>query len=122
MKWAGIDGITIDYEGTNTNCANTFSSRDQLTDLVKWMRQAMPAGGYLAIDTFSGSAEDNLEFFNLTGLAPWVDSFFVMAYDMDEANATEAPLNCSSYCFSPVSPLNTYRFNVTSSMTQYAAL
>ena len=122
MQWAGIDGINLDYEGTDSNCANTFSSRDQLTDLAKNMKQAMPAGSYLAIDTFSGSAEDNLEFFNITGLAPWVDSFFVMAYDMDYSNSTEAPLNCSSYCFNPISPLNTYRFNVTKSMAQYTAL
>src|SRR5207249_3862586 len=50
MNWAGIDGININYEGTDSICANTFSSRDQLTDMVKWMRQAMPAGSYLAID------------------------------------------------------------------------
>ena len=122
MKWAGIDGININYEGTDSICANTFSSRDQLTDMVKWMRQAMPAGSYLAIDTFSGSAEDNLEFFNITGLAPYVDHFFVMTYDMDYANATEVPLNCSSYCFNPISPLNTYRFNATKTAAQYSAL
>jgi len=86
------------------------------------LRAAMPAGSYLALDTFSGAAEDNQEFFNITGLAPYVDSFFVMAYDMDEANYFEAPLNCSSYCFNPISPLNTYRFNVTKSMQQYTAL
>ncbi len=122
MSYAGIDGINIDYEATDTYCANTFSTRDQFTDLVKFMRAAMPAGSYLSVDTFSGSAEDNLEFFNITGLQPYVDSFFVMAYDMDYANAGEAPLNCSSYCFNPISPLNTYRFNVTKTIAQYTAL
>jgi Glycosyl hydrolases family 18 len=122
MQWAGIDGININYEGAITTCANGQTNRSQLTAFVSSLRAAMPAGKYLAIDTFTGSAEDNQEFFDITGLAPYIDSFFVMAYDMDYANATELPLSCSSYCFNPISPLNTYRFNVTSSMAQYTAL
>ena len=122
MQWAGIDGINVNYEGTIAACADGGTNRDELVTFVHNLRTAMPAGSYLAIDTFSGAAEDNQEFFNITGLAPYVDSFFVMAYDMDEANYFEAPLNCSSYCFNPVSPLNTYRFNVTKSMQQYTAL
>jgi spore germination protein YaaH len=119
---AGIDGVNVNYEGTNTACADGATSRDELTALVKNLRAAMPAGMYLAIDTYGGSAEDNLEFFNITGLQPYVDSFFVMAYDMDQSNYFEAPLYCSSYCFSPVSPLNTYRFNVSKTISQYTAL
>jgi spore germination protein YaaH len=119
---AGIDGINVNYEATLTTCANGASNRDELSAFMMNLRAAMPIGSYLAIDTFSGAAEDNGEFFNLTALAPYVDSFFVMAYDMDAANATEAPLSCTSYCFSPMSPLNTYRFNVTKSVAQYTAL
>jgi spore germination protein YaaH len=122
MQKAGIDGINVNYEGTITTCANGMTNRDQLTAFVQKLRTAMPAGSYLSIDTFVGSAEDNLEFFNITGLAPYVDSFFVMAYDSDYDNALNPPLSCGSYCFNPVSPLNTYRFNVTSSMAQYRAL
>jgi spore germination protein YaaH len=122
MQQAGIDGINVNYEGTITTCANGLTNRAQLTDFVRKLRTAMPAGGYLAIDTFVGSAEDNLEFFDITGLAPYVNSFFVMAYDSDYENALNPPLSCGSYCFNPVSPLNTYRFNVTSSMAQYTAL
>jgi len=127
VNWARIDGVNVNYEGTITNCdvdpamPQNVTNRDRLTAFVKELRVAMP-GKYLAIDTFVGSAEDNLEFFNITGLAPNVDGLFVMAYDSDYENATSPPLNCSSYCFNPVSPLNTYRFNVTSSMSQYTAL
>jgi hypothetical protein len=117
-----IDGVNINYEATQTTCANGLTSRDQLTAFVQNLRAAMPAGSYLAIDTFSGSAEDNLEFFNITGLAPYVDHMFVMTYDMDYANAVDVPLNCSSYCFNPMSPLNTYRFNVSKTIAQYTAL
>ena len=129
MNYAGIDGFNLNYEATNTNCdtANAgptepVTSRDRLTAFVKNFRAAVPTGTYIAIDSYSGSAEDNLEFFNVTGLAPYVDSFFVMAYDMDYANSTEAPIFCSQFCMNPVSPLNTYRFNVTKSMAQYTAL
>ena len=122
MQWAGIDGINVDYEGTITTCANGQTNRSQLTAMVGAFRNALPAGKYLSIDTFTGSAEDNQEFFDITGLAPYVDSFFVMAYDMDYENSLNPPLNCTSYCFNPVSALNTYRFNATSSMAQYTAL
>ncbi|MHB8491038.1 MAG: glycosyl hydrolase family 18 protein [Solirubrobacteraceae bacterium] len=116
-----IDGVNFNYEGTNTTCADGLTSRDELTALVKNLRAAMPSG-YIAIDTYGGSAEDNLEFFNVTGLAPYVDAEFVMAYDMDQSNYFETPLYCSAFCFSPVSPLNTYRFNVSKTIAQYTAL
>ena len=115
------DGVNIDYEGYDITCPDGNRARDDLTAFVQNMRAALP-NYYISIDTYSGSAEDNLEVFNVTGIAPYVDSFFVMAYDMDKANWFEAPLNCPSYCFNPVSPLNTYRWNVTKSMTQYKAL
>ena len=122
MSYAGIDGVNVNYEGTDAACADGQTSRDELTAFVANLRAAMPAGSYLAVDTYGGSAEDNLEFFNVTGLAPYVDAEFVMAYDMDQSNYSEAPLYCSSYCFSPVSPLNTYRFNVSKTVAQYTAL
>ena len=121
IAYAGIDGVNVDYEGNDTTCADGLTERQQLVTFMQSLRAAMP-NMYIAIDTYSGSAEDNLEFFDVTGIAPYVDSFFVMAYDMDEANYNQPPLNCSAYCFNPISPLNTYRFNVTKSMTQYTAL
>lgn len=116
-----LDGVNIDYEGDDIVCPDGNRARDDMTTFMQSMRAALP-NYYISIDTYSGSAEDNLEFFNVTGIAPTVNSFFVMAYDMDYANYAEAPLNCSSYCFNPISPLNTYRFNVTNSMAQYKAL
>ena len=118
---AGIDGVNVDYEGTNTTCTNGMTSRSQMVTFMQNLRAAMP-NGYITIDTYTGSAEDNLEFFDITSIAPSVDSFFVMAYDMDYSNATEVPLSCTSYCFNPVSALNSYRFNATTSMAQYTAL
>ncbi len=118
---AGIDGVNVNYEAENVVCPSGQTSRSGMTAFMKNLRVALPTG-YLAIDTYSGSAEDNLEFFDITGLAPYVDAMFVMAYDMDMANYFEAPLNCATYCLNPMSPLNTYRFNVTKSIQQYTAL
>ena len=119
---SGADGLNVDYEGTNVTCANGGTSRAELLSFVQGLRAAMPRGAYLAVDTYSGSAEDNLEFFDVPGLAAVADALFVMAYDMDYSNYHSAPLNCPSYCFSPVSPLSGYRFNDTLSMAQYTAL
>jgi spore germination protein YaaH len=122
ISYAGIDGVNIDYEGQRVTCANGLDSRAEMVSFTQNLRASMTAnfpGSYLVIDTYAGSAEDNQEFFDIAGLQPYVDSFFVMSYDSDFSNATEAPLNCPSYCMNPVSPLNTYRFNVTQSMSQY---
>lgn len=123
VQKSGVDGVNINYEGQLATCANGATNRAELVAFVKNMRASLPANAaYLSIDTYSGSAEDNQEFFDVTGLAPYVDSMFVMAYDMDWANYASPPLNCGSYCFNPESPLNTYQFNVTKSMQQYTAL
>ncbi|TMC54751.1 MAG: hypothetical protein E6J20_02110 [Chloroflexi bacterium] len=119
MTGLGLDGININYEANNITCPNGQTSRSQMTAFTQNLRAAMPAGSYLLIDTYAGSAEDNLEFFDIAGLQPYVDAFFVMSYDSDMSNWSEVPLNCTAYCFNPVSPLNTYRFNVTKSMSQY---
>ncbi len=119
---SGADGLNVDYEGTNTPCANGQTSRAALVAFVRGLRAAMPAGSYLAVDTYSGSAEDNQEFFDVTSLAAVADSLFVMAYDMDYSNYHYPPLNCPSFCFSPVSPLSGYRYNDTLSMAQYSAI
>jgi spore germination protein YaaH len=122
MQAARVDGINVDYEGMIGNCADGHSNRDDFTSFVQRLRAAMPAGSFLVVDSYGGSAEDNLEFFNVTGLSPYIDAFFVMAYDMDQSNWSEVPLSCSAYCMNPVSPLNTYRFNVSKSIAQYTAL
>jgi Glycosyl hydrolases family 18/FG-GAP-like repeat len=119
---SGADGLNVDYEGTNTTCANGGTSRVELVSFVQGLRAAMPNGAYLAVDTYSGSAEDNQEFFDVPSLAAAADALFVMAYDMDYSNYHYAPLNCPSFCFNPVSPLSGYRYNDTLSMAQYTAL
>ena len=128
----GIDGVNIDYEGERAECSppNTAFlpalNQDLLTAFVQKMRAGLDAvrpGYYLSISTYSGSAAGPDGYFNIPALNPYVDSFFVMAYDMDEANQRLGPLqSCTPFCMAPVSPLANYYWNDTTSMAQYSAV
>jgi spore germination protein YaaH len=126
----GIDGVNIDYEGELATCVNNnpaLNASDQslLTTLAQDMRAGLDSakpGYYLSIDTYSGSALGNDGFFNIPNLNQYVDSFFVMAYDMDYSNASLPPLSCSQFCLGPVSPLTNYYWNDTASMAQYSSV
>jgi spore germination protein YaaH len=117
----GVDGVNIDYEGTNTTCYYGATLQSEMTALVREMRAKLPKA-YIAVDTYSGSAGDSTGFFNIPDMAPYVDSFFVMAYDMEYSNWWHIPLSCSSFCLGPTAPLTGYQYNDTKSMTQYTAV
>jgi hypothetical protein len=122
MQARGADGINLDYEGENVTCAaNGQTTQSMLIDYVKKFRAAMPAGSYLSMDTYSGSGEGPDGFFNLPALAPNVDSFFVMAYDMEYYNWYGPPADCTTMCLGPTAPLTTYFYNDTRTATEYAA-
>lgn len=116
----GVDGINIDYEGQNTTCFTSgYTSNQLLVQFMQKLRPAMPAGSYLSIDTYSGSGEGPDGFFNLPALAPYVDSFFVMAYDMEYYNWAAY---CSRMCLGPTAPVGGYLpYNDTKTTTEYAA-
>jgi spore germination protein YaaH len=120
VKAKGVDGVNVDYEGLETTCAIGDDPRADMTDLVRQLRAALPAGSYLSVDTYASSAGDPVGFFDIPGMAPNTDSFFVMAYDSDFSNYGSAPLNCSKYCLNPVSPLTGYRYNDTRASTEYS--
>ena len=127
-----LDGVNLDYEGQLGNCTATnpgfvspTTTQALMTAFAKDMRAGLDAakpGLYLSIDTYSGSALGNDGFFNIPNLNNYVDSFFVMAYDMDYSNQSAAPLSCPRFCMAPVSPLTNYYWNDTNSMAQYSAL
>ena len=134
VQLKGVDGVNIDYEGQLAQCKNNNPALNQsnqslLTNFARQMREGLDAarpGYYLSIATYSGSAAGNDGYFNIPGLNQYVDSFFVMAYDMDYGNALHAPLSCTGRlglkCLSPVSPLTNYYYNDTQSMVQYASV
>jgi len=117
----GVDGVNIDYEGLNGTCPNGQSARSMMTDFAHRLRAALPPGSYLSVDTYASSASDTIGFFDVPGLNAYVDSFFVMAYDLEYSNYTRAPLGCVSFCLGPTAPLTGYYYNDTTTAAQYAA-
>ena len=123
VKAKGVDGVNVDYEGLDGSCgtADPFWAQHAMTSMAQQMRTALGPAPYISIDTYSGAAADGYGFFDIAGLATYVDSMFVMAYDMEYSNYGSAPLYCSSFCLGPTSPLTAYRYNDTSVMSQYLA-
>src|SRR6266571_1704798 len=129
----GIDGVNVDYESNNTLCTDPSTgavqySQSLLTTFVKNLRAALPSGSYLSIDTYSGAAgfRDGtgayLGFFDIGALSNYVDSFFVMAYDMEYGNWSSPPLSCPTFCIGPTAPLTTYLFNDSRASSEYRAV
>lgn len=122
MRNRGADGISVDYEGLNGTCPNGVRSRDMMTALVSQLRAAMGTGAYLSVATYGSSASDSIGFFDISGMAPYADSFFVMAYDLEYSNYWRPPLNCPTFCMGPTAALTTYYWNDATVMSQYLAL
>src|SRR5438445_1431749 len=97
-----IDGLNIDFEGTSTGYPNVQSGMTNFTQQIgSAVRQRWPAS-FITIDTYSGSASWDGGIFKIDDLAPYVDAFFVMAYDMAFGNMSghagaNAPLNGGTY-------------------------
>jgi len=124
VKAKGVDGVNVDYEGLNGACGSAADSswaRHNLTSLIGNLRSNLPAGSYLSVDTYASSAADPLGFFDVPALSPSVDSFFVMAYDLEYSNYARPPTNCSSFCLGPTAPLSGYYYTDTSTVQQYVA-
>ncbi|HEV8597214.1 MAG TPA: glycosyl hydrolase family 18 protein [Candidatus Dormibacteraeota bacterium] len=123
VKAKGVDGVNIDYEGLATSCGTSdrYWTQHALTNFAAKMRSALGSRYYLSIDTYASSAADGYGFFDVAGLSRYVDSFFVMAYDMERSNYWRPPLGCSSFCLGPTSPLDGYYYNGSTVTSQYVA-
>ncbi len=92
VKAKGVDGVNLDYEGLNGSCGTTdgWRARHLFISFTASLRAALPAGSYLSVDTYASSASDTAGFFDVQNLNKSVDSFFVMAYDLEYSNARAA--------------------------------
>ncbi len=119
-----VDGVNIDYEGLDGSCGTTdrYWAQHAMNSFAKKMRAGLGSSAYFSIDTYAGAAADPYGFFDVNGLSPSVDSFFVMAYDLEYSNYTRSPESCSSFCLGPTAPLTGYYYNDTSVTAQYEAL
>ncbi len=99
----GLDGVDVDFEGATSPTYPTIAQ--DLTSFMGGLTAATHAainGSEVVVDTYSGSASWDGGLFNIGALAPNVDAFFVMAYDMNFDNtpghaSADAPLNGGTY-------------------------
>jgi len=103
-----LDGVNLDFEGRGDK---DHSGLDTLVAAVSnAMHQANPHW-QVTMDTYASSAGDPAGFYDIAGLAPSVDAFFVMAYDMNDRKTP-----------SPTAPLTGAGFTDLDALQQYTAL
>jgi spore germination protein YaaH len=107
-----LDGVNVDFEGTASSLWPDLQSgmTNFMGALSSQVHQRWPQA-MVSIDTYSGSASWDGGEFKIGDLAPNVDAFFVMAYDMAFGNFPgHAGANA---------PLNGWTYNDTLSVSQY---
>jgi hypothetical protein len=102
-----LDGVNLDLEGTG--------SADQagLTNLVTQVSAALHGVNpnyQVTMDTYASAAGDPDGFYNIPALAPAVDGFFVMAYQLNLQSTGSA-----------LSPLTSSMFSEKTAIDQYIA-
>jgi len=109
----GFDGVNIDFEGdgpssTYPNIQTGLTSF--MGQLTAAMHQQWPSS-QVSIDTYSGSASWDSGLFRIDTLAPNVDAFFIMAYDMSFSNMPGQA--------GPNAPMTGWTYNDSLSVSQY---
>jgi spore germination protein YaaH len=119
-----VDGVNIDYEGLDGACGSSdpYWAQHALNTFAQKMRAGLGSSLYLSIDTYAGAAADPYGFFDVAGLANYVDSEFVMAYDMEYSNYASSPTYCPRFCLGPTSPLTGYRYNDSEVLSRYISI
>ncbi len=105
VKARGLDGVNLDLEGQGSG------DQSGITNLVKVVSQTLKAANpdsQLTMDTYASSAGDAGGFFDITALSPYVDGFFVMAYQLNLRAAPSGQSVLTSSMFSNQTALNQY--------------
>lgn len=110
----GLDGVNVDFEGRSDPRYPHLAAgiTHFMTVLSDRIHARWPAAE-VSIDTYSGSASSDGGIFRIGDLAPHVDAFFVMAYDMVHSNMPGQA--------GPNAPLTGFRYNDTDVLRQYLA-
>ncbi len=92
LRAKAMDGVNLDFEGLGA--ADRAGFARFVAQVAAIVHRADPRY-QLSIDTYGGSATDPGGFFDIAALAPSVDAFFVMAYDMESPRRAtpNAPLS-----------------------------
>ncbi|HLI74341.1 MAG TPA: glycosyl hydrolase family 18 protein [Acidimicrobiales bacterium] len=103
-----LDGVNLDFEG---NGPKDQAGLDRLVAQVSGALHQHDPHWQVTMDTYASSAGDRTGFYDIAGLAPSVDGFFVMAYDMDDPSTPSSN-----------APLTGARFNDLDAVQQYTAV
>jgi hypothetical protein len=103
-----LDGVNFDFEGQGSG------DRNGLTKLITQVSGALHAANphwQVTMATYASAAGDSNGFYDVAALAPAVDGFFVMAYDMNDPSSPSA-----------TAPLIGGSFNDTEALQQFTAV
>jgi glycosyl hydrolase family 18 (putative chitinase) len=101
-----MDGVNLDLEGIGGQDRGAFAG---FTVAVANALHAANPRWQVTVDTYADSASDTAGYFDVARIAPAVDAFFVMAYNMQGANP------------SAVAPLRGAPSNDSAAVAAYAA-
>jgi hypothetical protein len=104
-----LDGVNLDFEGQGA------ADQAGLTSLVSTVSSALKTVNphyQVTMDTYASSAGDTGGFYNVPALAPAVDAFFVMAYNLNVAGSQSATSPLTSGLFSDQTAVDEYAANV----------
>jgi hypothetical protein len=105
LQSKSFDGVNFDFEGEG--------SGDQagLTTLISTVSSTLRTADphwQITMDTYASSAGDPGGFYNIPALAPSVDAFFVMAYELNLGGTQNAVSSLTSGMFSDATTLAQY--------------
>ncbi len=103
-----LDGVNFDFEGEGT------ADRQGLTSLITAVAKSLHAANphwQVTMATYASAAADSAGFYDVAGLAPALDGFFVMAYDMNDRHVPSA-----------TAPLVGGGYNDTEALQQFTAV
>ena len=110
LQTRGGDGVNIDFEGFDSSVAGNFATF--IRELHSALHSQVPSQTYLTVDTYASAASGGT-MFDISALAPSVDAFDVMAYDITSPGSSTA---------GPVAPLNGQTYADTNTVADYLAL
>ena len=100
-----LDGVNFDFEGNGSNDQSGLTNL--ITSVATALRGADPHW-QITMDTYASSAGDQAGFYNIPALAPAVDAFFVMDYELNLQGSPSAASPLTSGQFSSLTTLHQY--------------
>ena len=107
LQSKSLDGVNFDFEGEGSG--DQAGLTNLITAVAGSLRAADPHW-QITMDTYASSAGDPNGFYNIPALAPAIDAFFVMDYELNLAGTSSA-----------ASPLTSGMFSTQTTLAQYTA-